>query len=213
MRHLLTLLERFPRSFRLVMIGSVLLLGFGAIWFFSSNTSAPNYDIAPVFATPEAWATTQPRTTTQPRATTDPTQFSAARERYLAVAQRAAPANSAGVASEAQVAGKWHVRVLDTQDGTAVVVVMPLERKASKAESISLAKQRMTQVVNALFVDDPSIVRLGVIGMFQDDKGQDEVGVSMFIRQAASPQWGSVTLSELERIAQSVYVAPFWRRP
>lgn len=136
---------------------------------------------------------------------TQPTQADPA-ERYIDVAQRAAPPRQGQRPSS-----DWEARVIDDDQGHAVMVIMPLDGNANTAAFVRTAKERIAAIVNALFLDDPQIIRVGVIGTFPNQRGAEVPAISLIVNKAASPRWGQVSPSELERIAQSITVAEQFR--
>lgn len=163
--------------------------------------------------------TDAPATSGQP-----PTQ---AQERYLGIVQAAlahyAPPLEAATGElspdEAPLAFRpiqeWRANVIETDAGkpAAVAIVIPIDVAATSADLMQQAKERLAIVVNALFVADLDLERVGIIATFQAADGEMRPGISLFVQRSASPAWGAVSASELERIAQSIYVQPDLLRP
>ncbi len=125
---------------------------------------------------------------------------------YLQVAQQAV-LSSAGP-GQGQVYGKWGIKLVDTDKGRVVIVTMPISRTGGNALLVQDTKTAMAKIVNAIFVDDPSIIRTGVVSTYLGSDGTELPAVSLFVQHAASPSWGAVAIDDLEQIAQSVYVHP-----
>lgn len=121
-------------------------------------------------------------------------------QRYIDMARKAVP--------EAPRPGSaWDVQVIPDEGGTAVMLVMPLSQAPSSVSALGAAKQRIADVVNAVFVNDSKVVRVGVVGTYQNSTGREAPAISLIVRKAASPRWGSVTPAELERLAQNLYIS------
>ncbi|HEU4322657.1 MAG TPA: hypothetical protein VFS21_05865 [Roseiflexaceae bacterium] len=143
----------------------------------------------------------------QPRAagstTTVPVQAgqAASTQRYIDVAQRVAPPRRGD-----RPGSVWNARVVDDDQGHAVMLIMPLDAGANNAEFVRAAKERIAAIVNAMFLNDPQVIRVGVIGTFPNQSGTEVPAVSMIVNKAASPRWGQVSPTELEGIAQSLTI-------
>ena len=119
---------------------------------------------------------------------------------YIDMARKAAPAAP-------RPGSNWDVQVIPTEDGPAVMLIMPLSQPPSNTSALTAAKQRITDVVNMVFVNDSKVVRLGVVGTYQNSAGKEVPAISLIVRKSASPRWGSITPSELERLAQNFYIS------
>ncbi len=128
-------------------------------------------------------------------------------QRYVDVAQRAAPPHQGQ-----RPGSNWEARVVGDNQGYAVMLIMPLDAGTSNAAFVRAAKERIAAIVNAVFLNDPQVIRVGVIGTFPNQGGAEVPAVSMIVNKAASPRWGQISPTELERIAQSLTVEePFLR--
>lgn len=154
---------------------------------------------APSTATPTARAPAE--TPPPPAATAAPEQ------RYIAIAQDAALADIR--AAMGVPAGAWTASVIDLGAGPELELRMPLNPAGDNAQFVRLAKQTIAQVINALFVDDPALARVVVIGTFPDQAGESPA-VSIAVKRGAA-SWGSATVADIEAAAEFVNVKPEYR--
>lgn len=125
--------------------------------------------------------------------------------RYIDMARRAAP-------GDLRPGTKWSAQVIPTEDGPAVMLIMPLSSPPSSQSALAAAKQRIADVVNTVFVNDPKAARLGVVGTYPNSAGQEVPAITLIVAKSASTRWGSVTPVELERVAQSFRVRPEFQK-
>lgn len=206
MQHLVSSLRRIPIALR---VGAAVLLLGAFLW--STSTPPPSAQEPPVSSSTAVPTTSGAARLAGMQATAQP-QSTAATARsdleahYLQVAQKAVQ-SSAGP-DEGQVYGSWGIKLVDTDKGRVVIVMMPISRTGSNALLVRDTKAAMAKIVNAIFVDDPSIIRTGVVSTYLGADGMELPAISLFVQHAASPSWGMVAADDLERIAQSVYVHP-----
>lgn len=125
--------------------------------------------------------------------------------RYLSIAQEAA---GPSIRTAAHGEGAWKAELLNVGEGPELTLTMPLNQALSNEQFVRLAKQRIGQVVNALFVSDPALVRVTVIGTFPQEPGNELPAVSLFVRHDLVPSWGSATVAELEASGATFDIKP-----
>ncbi|GAB4209173.1 MAG: hypothetical protein OHK0022_39790 [Roseiflexaceae bacterium] len=145
------------------------------------------------------------RTATTP-AQPAPAEQSDQVQRYVSVAQQVSPSKQGQ-----RPGSEWRGEVIKYEPGYGAVIIMPLDAAPTNAEFVRVAKQRIALVVNALFLNDPQIIRVGVVGTFPNERGEELPAVSLVVSKNASPTWGQVSAEELDRIAQSVNVRERYR--
>jgi len=132
----------------------------------------------------------------------------ALKQHYLSVAQQILAADTP--IAGAEVDGDWQARIIQNRETgqPSVVLTLPLQRNvtASNAEFVASAKEQMVQVIRELFTDDPTLERVGLISTVQSEDGVAVPVVSIFIAQQPGMDWATLTVNELESVAQSVYV-------
>lgn len=109
--------------------------------------------------------------------------------------------------------GEWRSITIDSDSDTSLVVVLPLDRKPTNEEFVRIAKQEIVEVINTLFVDEPTLARVGVVGTFPGDEGNEVPAISIIVNRSASSEWGNLGVAEVEAIAQSMEVKPQFRSP
>lgn len=204
MRNFWTRLAQVPMFVRVGLIVMVLLLvsyAFVAV--------RPDDPYGPLVASPERVMPTRSaldRPSIMPASSSQ--EEDALKQHYLSVAQQnmAADTPIAG----AEVDGDWQARIIQNRETgqPSVVLTLPLQRNdtASNAEFVASAKEQMVQVIRELFIDDPTLERVGVISTVHSEDGVAVPVVSIFIAQQPGMDWATLTVSELESVAQSVYV-------
>ncbi|NOK58372.1 MAG: hypothetical protein GFH27_549279n178 [Chloroflexi bacterium AL-W] len=109
--------------------------------------------------------------------------------------------------------GEWKAITVASDNDTALVIVLPLDRQPTNKKFIRVAKQEIVEVINTLFVDAPTLTRIGVVGTFPGEEGEEIPAISIFVNRSASSEWGNLAVDEIEAIAQSVEIKPQFRNP
>lgn len=109
--------------------------------------------------------------------------------------------------------GEWRSITVDADSDTSLVIVLPLAQKSTHEEFVRVAKQEIVDVINTLFVDEPSLARVGVVGTFPGEEGNEVPAISIIVDRSASSEWGNLGVAEVEAIAQSIEVKPQFRSP
>ena len=212
MRNLWTRLVQMPMFVRVGLIIIILLLGSYAFVAVRSDDPSEPLVASTERVVPSETVVDQPSTlpTSVPTAVQagSSQEEDALKQHYLSVAQQnmAADTPIAG----AEVDGDWQARIIQNRETgqPGVVLTLPLQRNdtASNAEFVASAKEQMVQVIRELFIDDPTLERVGLISTVHSEDGVAVPVVSIFIAQQPGMDWATLTVSELESVAQSVYV-------
>lgn len=163
-----------------------------------TNTIPPTNTPGPT-NTPQATATKAP---------IRPTATRSVENQYLATARKAALPDirdALGVPS-----GEWSIDVMNLGAGPETHVRMPLNPANSNEQFVRLAKQSIARVINALFVSDPALARVVVIGTFPTGQAGELPAVSIAVKRG-SADWGIVPIDELVSIADFVDIKPRYR--
>ena len=147
-------------------------------------------------ATPAVTATPAP-----PPATQTP------KERYITIAQGSALPL---VRDRDMSDGEWEASVINAGDGPELELRVPLSMALSNEQFVRQARRNIALIVNALFVAEPDLFRITVIGTFPD-QGPELPAVSLFVYRSKSNDWGTVTADQLDGLAEWVDIKPRFR--
>lgn len=175
----------------------------------AESTAAPTSAPAPVAQAdtpvPTSAPTVEPTATTPPEPTPTPAPVATlSPEDALLVVVK--DAFGPVIREQGQPGGAWKVEIMNLGSGPEAYVTMPLNYALSNEQFVRQAKRTIARVMNAVYVADPSLVRVGVVGTFP--LGDVELpAVSMFAKQDAAT-WGQVSADELEQVADNVDIKP-----
>lgn len=162
----------------------------------------------PVAAQPTGTPVQTPLTPTLVPPTAQPTPTAGPEDRYLAIAQGAAlPSIRPAMGMPA---GEWRASVINAGEGPELELRAPLNPAGSNDQFVRLAQQNIAQIVNALFVADPALARVVVIGTLPENE-QELPAVSLAVRRDAAPEWGAVVSADLVVLAEFVDIKPEYR--
>lgn len=207
MRTFLTKLTQIPMFVRVGVVIVMLLLGTYAFVVFRPGS----FFMQPVTVSePE---TTGNEAVAEPTPTSlDPEVEDELKQHYMSVAQEAlsaAPAEEDAVIAAAP-ADEWQARIIQNRQSgqPTVLITMPLHRSetSSNAEFVQATKASIAHVISTLFTEDPALERVGVVATLPNADGKELPAVSIFVKQQPEIDWATLTIEELETIAQSVYV-------
>ncbi len=132
----------------------------------------------------------------------------ALKQHYLTVARQILAPNTS--VAEAEGDGDWQARIIQNRESgqPSIVLTVPLQRDETltNAEFVASTKEQMVEVIRELFADDPTLERVGLVSTVKAEDGVAVPVVSIFIAQQSGMDWATLTVSELENVAQSVYV-------
>lgn len=192
--------------------GSVLAAMLLLISCTSSRTPTQGPAIATATAGPPpvaAQPTTAPTATvsepTAIPATPAPAPTASPEDRYLAIAQDAAMPSIRSAMG--MPAGEWKASVINVGEGPELELRAPLNPATNNDQLVRLAQQNIAQIINALFVADPALARVVVIGTLPEN-GQEMPAVSLAVRRDAAPEWGAVVPADLATLAEFVDIKP-----
>jgi hypothetical protein len=160
-------------------------------------TPPPTETKAPTF-TPTAGPTSTPR---------PPPPTPSRKDRYIAIAKEAAlPLIRIDMPD-----GEWKASVINAGKGQELQLTMPLNEAFDNEQFVRLAKQSMAQVFNALFVSDPDLVRIAIIGTYPRTGSVELPSVSIAIQRSAFAEWGTVLRDEIDQRAEFVDIKEPYR--
>lgn len=212
MRNLWTRLAQVPMFVRVGLIIVILLLGSYAFVAVRPDDPSEPLVASTERVMPSETVVDQPSTlpTSVPTAVQagSSQEEDALKQHYLSVAEQIMAADTP--IAGAEVDGDWQARIIQNRETgqPGVVLTLPLQRNdtASNVEFVASTKEQMVQVIRELFIDDPTLERVGLISTVKAEDGTAVPVVSIFVAQQPGMDWSTLTVSELESVAQSVYV-------
>lgn len=146
-----------------------------------------------------------PTLESRPRETPATAASEAVRQEYVSIIQQVVDPTE----SLAQPEDTWGIQTTDI-NGYGVLVTLPLKSDVTlpNDELVQEAKEMIAAAINALFVANPDLDRVGVVCSMPDASGQNIPIVSIFIQRAVVDNWGTVPLRTIEANAQGMFVEP-----